>query len=228
MFGIGDIFKALVNPASLLQLAMGPAGWISFAVQTIGTAIGKELIQALGQQLGLPQSIIDMAKTAFSAATGSTDGPDTIKDAVKLVSEQLNLSPTESGQLERTANESMQKLLSGLQNGGGIAEEEEGGGSFLVALAKALGKQMDQKAAQISGLANDISKLTSDTRAGFVNGIDGNNSKNSSAIGAEQTKISSKSTLLQAYSQELSIISTAATNAIKSIGEAQTTLARKG
>ncbi|MHA6317628.1 hypothetical protein ACXYN8_08210 [Altererythrobacter sp. CAU 1778] len=43
----------------------------------------------------------------------------------------------------------------------------------------------------------------------------------------EQSQLSSASTLLQAYAQEMSFIATAATNAIKAVGEAQAQLARK-
>jgi hypothetical protein len=56
------ITSSLINPVSLAQLAMGPAGWASLAMRTIGAAIAKEVIQQLGQQLGLPQGVINMAR----------------------------------------------------------------------------------------------------------------------------------------------------------------------
>ncbi len=87
---------------------------------------------------------------------------------------------------------------------------------------------MDDKALKMKGLADEISAMTSDTRAGYINGVNGNDKDSAGAVSAETTKISSKSTLLQAYSQELSMVSNAATNVIKSIGEANVTNARKG
>jgi putative effector of murein hydrolase len=67
---LGGIMKSLVNPMSLMQLAMGPAGWASLAMKTIGSQIAMQVIQKLGQQLGLPQPMIDMAQAAFANASG--------------------------------------------------------------------------------------------------------------------------------------------------------------
>jgi hypothetical protein len=226
MFNIGGILKSLVNPATLLQLAAGPAGWASLAVRTIGTAIAQQVIQAIGDKLGLPPAITNLAQQAFSAAAGAPDGKVfSVKEAVSQVAQQLNLSPQAAGNLERTANDSLARALAGVQKGNLASSVEDEGGpqSFLVALAKALGKQMDQKAGQIATLANEISNATAPSAAGSLNG-----QTSQQGISAESTKISGKSTLLQAYSQELGVLSNAASNAIKSIGEAQTTLARKG
>ena len=228
---LSGILKSIINPATLLQLAMGPAGWASLAMKTIGTAIAQQVIQQLGQKLGLPPAVINMAQMAFSAATGTEGMPSTIGGAVSQLAQQFGMSPMQQGTLERDMNSAVQRMVAGVQKGQVGAEEgadEGGSSSFLVAIAKALGKVMDQKALQMKGLADDISKMTSDPRAGFINGVDGNNKDNASAVGAETTKISSKTTLLQAYSQELSMISNAATNVIKSIGEANVTNARKG
>ena len=224
---LGGVFKSLVNPATLLQLATGPAGWASLAMRTIGTAIAQQVIQQLGQKLGLPSSVINMAQQAFSATSGTGDlGQQTIRQAVNGLAKQFNLSPVQAGQLEQSSNASAEKITSKLIQ---ITIDEEGevsakGGklSFLVALAKAMGKLMDAKAAQMQKVSTEISNAVDGSKAGEINGVDG--SKNSS----ESTKLSSQTALLQAYGQELSILSNAFSQTAKSFGEANTTNARKG
>ncbi len=208
---LSGIMKSIINPATLMQLAMGPAGWASLAVKTIASAIGKELIQALGQQLGLPQGIIDFAKTAFSAASGTQGGPSTIMDAVSQVAQQVGLSPVQQGQLQRSAQSSLNDMLANMQESTDANSVKsrgvKGSGSFLEKIAIALGKVMDQKMNKMASLSDQISAQSgqkgSETQLGTLNGQ------------------------LAATGQELGIISNAMNNAIKAIGEAETTLARK-
>lgn len=102
-----SIVGAFTNPATLLQLATGPAGWASLAMRTIGTAIIQQAIQQVGQQLGLPSSMINLAQQAFSASSGTSDlGQQTTKQAISTLAKQFNLSPTQEGQLGRQANDS--------------------------------------------------------------------------------------------------------------------------
>lgn len=228
---LGGIFRSLVNPATLFQIAAGPAGWASLAMRTIGSQLALNVIQQLGQRMGLPQPMIDVAQAAFAQSAGMPGiARQEMRQAVSAVADQFNLSPRQESQMFRESMDALMRVQDGIRRGG-LGEEEgtqEGRGSFLVAIAKALGQAMDQKAAQMEKLAGEITAATSDSRAGFINGVDGNRQGNSGAVSAETTKISSKTALLQAYSQELSMLSNAATNVIKSIGEANVTNARKG
>jgi hypothetical protein len=231
---LGGILKSVINPATLFQLAMGPAGWAAMAARTIGMAIGQQVIQQLGQRLGLPQGVINMAQSAFSMAAGQPGaGVRSIGEAVSELASQFNLSPAQAGQMERDSNASLNRILGNIGRRATGAEEEGSTGSggaagaggkksFLVALAEAMGALMDQKAAQMEKLAGEITSATDGGKAGFINGVDG--SKNSS----EATKLSSKTALLQAYGQELGILSNAFSQVAKSFGDAQTTNARKG
>jgi hypothetical protein len=224
---LSGILNSVINPATLLQLAAGPAGWASLAMRTIGTAIAQQVIQQLGQKLGLPPAIINMAQQAFSAASGTGDlGQQTIGQAVNGIAKQFNMSPVQAGQLEQSANTSAEKITAKLSQSS-IDEEGEvsakgGKMSFLVALAKAMGKLMDKKAQQMQDISTKISDAVDGSKAGEINGVDG--SKNSS----ESTKLSSQTALLQAFGQELSILSNAFSQTAKSFGEANTTNARKG
>lgn len=230
---LGGIMKSLVNPMSLMQLAMGPAGWASLAMKTIGSQIAMNLIQKLGQQIGLPQPMIDLAQAAFANASGQ---PGLVKqnigEAVRGLVQQMDLRPSEAGQLERQLMGASDKSLDNLtriaysfgKNGGGDDESEtgtgaagaKGGSSWLVAFAKAMGKALDAKAAQIKEKSDSIASMA---------GSDVDRKSNEGS--KHQEKLSSETQLLQAFTQEMSMISNAATNALKTVGEAQTTIARK-
>ncbi len=209
--GIGGI-------AGIAQLAAGPVGWASLAFQLLGSGIAQQAIQQIGKQLGVPQGGIDLAQNAFSAANGS--GPMNIKDAVGQVSQRFGLSPTQQGDLERQSNKLLEDFtksaLEGKNNGDseGSSKTKSGGKaeSFLVAFAKALGKAMDTKMNKMM----DISKK-----------IDQETQKANKSEGKQQAVTGEMSAELQALGQELSMLSQAVANSVKSIGEAASTLARK-
>jgi hypothetical protein len=205
---LGGIMKSVINPASLAQLAMGPAGWASLALKTLGSAIGQQLIQQLGQRLGLPQGMISMAQNAFAAATGTQGGPRVIMEATSQLGQQFNLSPTQQGQLERAANTDLNNLFGNLIGSEEFKAAKSGGSGkgWLERIAVALGKALDEKMNKVASLADQIGKQAS---------------SNQSQLGELNGKMA-------ATSQEVSILSQALNNTIKSIGEAQSTIARKG
>lgn len=238
---LGGIMKSVINPMTLAQLAMGPAGWASIAAKAIMSAVAQQLIQKIGEQMGLPPAIVNMAQQAFSAASGGAGGlggalgganalgrVGSIAEAASGIAEQFNLSPSQAGKLEREFNSIADKSTDNLMDILGNSkkkraqsgEDEEVGGSWLVALARAMGKVMDKKAEQIQEKSDSIATLADKDVKKDKNGLSEESQKN-------QNKLSSETTLLQAYTQEMSFISNAATNAIKSIGESLTTNARK-
>lgn len=221
----GAIGRALVNPMTLAQVAMGPAGWASLAVRTIGTAIGQQVIQQLGQRLGLPQGMISMAQNAFAAATGSQGGPLTIRDAVNQLADQFNLSPSQQGQLERTANQSFDNINRILENNlrraaNGSGEEE--GGSILMRIARSLGQLMDEKMETLASKADALGRVGS--QSGNVH-RSGANENGFTAQG--QSQFGKLSAEVQALGQEIGYLSQAISQTIKGIGEAASTVARK-
>lgn len=225
---LGGILRSAFNPISIFQLAAGPAGWASLAMRTIGSQIAMNLIQRLGQQMGLPQPMIDLAQSSFASSVGQPGlARQNISQAVQGLTQQLDLRPSEAGQLQRdllgASDTSMSNLMELVDNfrrarGGGQGEEE--GGSWLVAMARALGQALDQKAAQIQEKSNEVAAFANQSVTKDRTGLSARSQEN-------QNRLSSATTLLQAFSQEMSFISNAATNAIKSIGEAQATIARK-
>jgi hypothetical protein len=216
---LSGILKSVINPATLMQLAMGPAGWASLALRTIGTAIMQQVIQQVGQKLGLPQSIIDIAQTAFSAASGTQGMPNTIAGAIGQLAQQFDLSPKQQGELQRQANTALEQFtkdaLEGKNNGEDAPSNLRGGKaeSFLVAFAKALGKAMDSKMNRMMDVSRTIDKETQ--------------AANSSG-GKRQAVVGELSAELQGLGQEVGMLAQAVANSVKSIGEAASTLARKG
>jgi hypothetical protein len=243
MFGIGDIFKSLINPASLLQLAAGPAGWASLAMKTIGSAILNQVISQVGQQLGLPQSVISGAQALFGQTSGTGSlGQQTIKQAVSGLAQQFGLSPREEGQLERSANKSadaIETLVSNMLQQMSVRDKKgekdaesskfEGGkGGFLRAIALALGEAADSKMTEMASLANDLKEQTA-SNAKFTDGFGDKPSQGDLAkANTNSQKLGSISALLQATSQELSILQNVIKTTLDTIGQAQSTVARKG
>lgn len=216
--GIGSIFSSVMNPSSLAMLAMGPSGWAALAAQTVFSAVGQQVLQQLGQQLGLPQSIIDTGKSQLSASMGGFEGGfDNVHDAIANIGEQLNASPMEIGQAQSQAQRTVDDIVSGMidrirQQG---EEQAEGGsaggkgGSLLMKIAVALGQLLDQKMTDMANKTDEIGNLGT---------IDNSN----------QSKMGQLTGELQGLSQETNMLSTALSNTIKAIGEAGSTLARKG
>lgn len=210
-FNIGGMFKSLVNPMTLLQLASGPAGWMSLAVKTIGTAVAQQLISQLGQALGLPPSVINMAQQAFSAASGQGGSlaQQGIAQAVSSVAKEFNFSPAQEGEVNRTMNDTLNQLVSKIGEseefkaaksaGGKGAAGNTSSGSWLMALATALGDKLNVKAKEVQDLAGQITDKTPDKTAKFG-----------------------------AATQDFGILMNATNNAIKTLGEGLTTTARKG
>jgi hypothetical protein len=208
---LSGILRSVINPMTLAQLAMGPAGWASLAMRTIGTAIAQQVIQQLGQRLGLPQSMISMAQMAFSAASGTQGFPTTVDGAVRQLAQQFNLSPTEQGQLARSANNDIntfaERMFEASRTGKQRAQTEgsrEGKGNWLRQLAEAMAAIMDSKMQEMSDLAKTYDGQSKDNKS---------------------TKTM---TDLQVATQEFSYLMQSTTNMIKTIGEGLSTMARKG
>jgi hypothetical protein len=205
MFNIGSLARSLVNPISIAQLAMGPAGWASLAMRTLGPQLAMNLIQQVGQRMGLPQQSIDLAQGIFAGAMGQPGlAQQNLAQSVAGIM-QGGFSAREIAQTQREAanivREMTDTMLERLRNGddreeGGV----RGGESRLVALARALGKVMDGKMNEMIDIGNKIDK---------------------------SDKTGELSAQMQALSQELALVASALNNTIKSVGEANTNMARK-
>jgi hypothetical protein len=214
-----SLAKALITPQNLMLAMTGPAGWGAIATQTLLSTVGSQVIQQLGQQMGLPQSMISLAQSAFSQNFAGAGGALSLNQAVSGLAQQFNLSPSQQGNLQRASQDFANNLTSmfvdRLRGGGGedddskaFASGGKAGGSLLMKIAIALGKLLDKKMTEMANLTDEIGRLGSG--------------------GDNQSKLGELTGKLQGLSQEVSMLSNALTNTIKTIGESNSTIARKG
>lgn len=201
---LGGIARSLINPATLLQLATGPAGWASLAIRTIGSQIAMNLVQQIGQRLGLPQSAIDFAQAGFANSMGMPGlARQNLSEAVRGMAQDFNFSPVQQGEMQRTADRALNDLVSRLSESEDFKRAKSSGGKeaggWLMALASTLGDKLNVKAKQVQDLAGQITDKTPDKTAKFG-----------------------------AATQEFGILMNATNNAIKTLGEGLSTTARKG
>jgi hypothetical protein len=191
MFGIGGF-----SPVSLLATSMmGPMGGMITQLATqIFSQMGQQLIQQMGNNMGLPQSTIDMAQGAFAGTHGDFAGQfSNLDEAISAAGQEFGAPPADVGDAQRQANRDMQRLLNDLSEGDDVREarQSRGGGGWLMAMAKVLGEKLDR-------LAHDM-----ETKASQVSESD-----------------PSTSTEFTVVSQQFNMLMNATTNALKTIGEA--------
>jgi hypothetical protein len=216
------------NPVSLVsQVALGVAtGGTSLlmeaALSTVVSQIGQQVIGQLGQQLGLPQSVIGMAQGAFAGALGDEQGAaQDFEGVMQNVTSQFQSTPSDVGQfqqasdnfgsqLNQLAQAGMQATSDQSNDSAGFASGSGGAkGSIFMKIAIALGKLMDQKMTDMADTTDQIGQLGT---------VDNSN----------QSHLSELTGKLQGLTQEIGLLSNALTNTLKSLGDASATLARKG
>ncbi|MBX7482742.1 hypothetical protein [Qipengyuania qiaonensis] len=201
---IGGLIRAAINPTNLAMMALGgPAGFAAIATRTLVSQIGMNTIQQLGQSLGLPQSMIDMAQASFAASAGMPGlARQEVGQAVSGLADQFNLSPMQQGQLQRAAMDDLNNFVSSLSESREMKEARaggsRGGGGWLMAIAETLGKELDQMAGDLETMAGNLSKDDPSETARFG-----------------------------ALSQQFGMMFNATSTAIKAIGEAMSNMARK-
>lgn len=221
---LNGVLKSVINPVTLLQVAMGPAGWASIAIKAAVSAIGKQAIQAIGEKVGLPQSVINAAQTAFGAATGTQSGPRTIREAVSQLAERFNLSPTQQGNLTRSFESDLSQILGKMATPKSIKDAQSAGPkSWIMALAEALGKVADELSNEMTTMAEGLGGPRD--KDGKVIPMPKNATQQE--IKADSDTKASDNLKFGAKSQEFAQFFSAANTAIKTLGEALATGARK-
>lgn len=205
---LGGILKSVVNPMSLVQLAMGPAGWASLAMRTIGSQIAMNVIQKLGEELGVPKGVIDLAQAAFASATGQPGlARQEMREAINNFVRDNNLSPLDAGRLQRAVEKDMdtafEKLMEAAKEGKRRADRgnsKGGKGSWLREVAALMSAALDSKINEMKNIAGKLDK----------------------------TKTTSLQNDHQVATQEFSFLMQATANMIKTVGEGLGAMARKG
>lgn len=215
-FGIGSFNPVQAVSTIALATATGGSSLIAQLAMRVAAQVVKEVIQQVGQQLGMPQEIIDAAQGSVAATTGDYAGAAAEYAAaaggaagiVAAAGEQFGASPSEIGSGQREIEDIKDQMIRSMVERGsqdedgnsrGLAAGRGGGGrSWLMALAKALG-------AQLNAAQNELERT-----------MDGTNWKKADQV-AE----------FQAQSQQFALFMNTATNVIKTVGESLSTMARK-
>ncbi|MCZ4109204.1 hypothetical protein O3U67_13995 [Brevundimonas diminuta] len=216
--GGGNLFSTLVSTvaqAALATVTGGASALIQAALTQVISSIGQQVLQQVGQALNLPQSVIDLSIGAFAAATGNSAGAfQSIGESAAGLAQATGGGAFEAGGIERQMNDIVQdlvdKTLEKARTGG---RDEEGnavpgglnGKSFMLRLALALGSVLDAKMERMAEIGEKI---------------DAESQK-------KKPKMGSLSAEMTAVGKELDFVSQALNNALKSIGESASTLARK-
>lgn len=207
MFGIGGF-----NPVSLLATSMfGPMGGIISQLATqVMSQIGQQLIQNMGDNLGLPQSVIGQAQDAFASSAGGFGGlgglggqQPSIYDSIEQLGQATGASPTEIGDAQSQVQDIMDDFVRNAGESDDFKDAKASGGKgakggWLMAMAKALGAELDRMGADM------------EQRASSLTGDDPGASAEFGVV-----------------SQQFSMLMNATNNAIKTIGEAMANTARK-
>lgn len=208
MFGLGSF-----NPVSLLATSMlGPIGGVvAQLAQQVFSQIGQQLIQNLGQNLGLPQGVIDMAQGQFASSIGDFQGAfGNVDEAIDAFGQATGASPADIGSAQSGIQDIIRNFVEEMsqseefkaaKNSGGKGKGgagSTGAPGWLMAMAQALGKELDR-------LGEDMQQ-----RAESLKGDD-----------------ASASAEFGVVSQQFSMLMNATNNAIKTIGEAMANTARK-
>jgi hypothetical protein len=204
---IGSLLRT-VAPLALTALTGGAAGpLMAMAMKQIASQIAMTVIQKLGQQMGLPQPMIDMAQAAFANASGQPGlARQNIRESVDGMAREFNLSPMQAGQLERAANEDIGRMMDNLSTAVGQRPDRRAGAtagkSWLMAIAESLGKTADKLAKEMDTMSKALGTGDEKSRA------------------SDNLKFGAKS-------QEFSQFFSSANTVIKSLGEALAAGSRK-
>ena len=192
-----------LNPVSLLATTMlGPAGGIiAQLAQQVVSQLGQQLLQNLGDQMGLPQSAIDMAQGAFAGSMGDVMGSaQNLDEALQAFGEESGASPAQIGDAQRMVHDLLRQAASDAMETEEAKDAKAGGkgGGWLRALARALGESADKAAADLEEKAGNLDNASPSESAEY-----------------------------SADAQAFSMLMNAINTAIKAIGEALGSVARK-
>ncbi len=238
----GFNFQSLASLGVQAGLAFASGG-TSVVAQTIAkqlvSAIAQQVLQNIGQKLGLPQAVIDGAQAAFSAASGNPAGVrQNVNQIIDGVTRQFNLSPAQQGELRRAADQSELAIEAAVQQAvrrTGLdakrgAEREKAAarpGNYLEALALALGKALDDNFDKALDLANQIAEQTAANNKFVSNLGDKPSQGDTLRANDNQSKLGTTNSLFQAVNQQISILQSVIKTAFDAIGGAQSTIARR-
>lgn len=194
-----------INPLNAINklnpLGGGLLGQLS---HNLVSSFGQGLIQKVGDMLHLPQPLIDAAQGEFAMMSGDPiGGIQNFSQAAEGLGRAVGGSVTDAADFGRKLMDMLTKTASDIAGGPEAKEAKAGGkgGSWLMAMARALGQKADKLAGEMQDMADKMSADKSDPSASLE---------------------------FSAKSQEFGLFMNSASNALKTAGESLTTVARKG
>ncbi|MBM6575265.1 hypothetical protein KCP91_02700 [Microvirga sp. SRT01] len=189
MFGIN------LNAVSLIStVALGPVGGLGMQLATqVFANMGQQILQGMGERMNLGQSAIDLALDSFTSSSGGVRASGDFSGSIGEFGSYLGGSPAQIGEQERNTLDFVNNTIRQAGESSEFSEARSSGkgGGWLMAMAKALGAQLDQLGDEMSRTAGQITKDTPSLSAEF--GV---------------------------MTQQFSMLMNAATNSIKTAGEA--------
>lgn len=185
---------ALAAETGGASLAIGEAATQAFqqvATQALGSALQSSGVGDSGMS-----SILDAFGAGFDAATGNVGGES--QEISQLASDVSNSAYQNGGLASSQSSlaQAMEQFISSMGSQQGSGSQGGNGDSWLVALARALGSVLGQKAQEIQTLSNQIPGESGDAN-----------------------KFNQDLTLLQGKSQEYGILANAVSEVLKSLGQ---------
>lgn len=221
IFGGGNILGLLTSVASMFFPPLAIATSLSnLLTQALGQAM-TQAINTLVQQSGMPKFLGDMIKNMVGEVLGNLMTPSS-PDVDQAVGGNQGVQDWMGKFVEDISNQIVESARKFME--ANSAKEGKGkkasAGSWLEAIAMAMGEIAGDKAAKMVELSQKMADLNADGK-----GISKDDTKaqqeNARAFSETQSKF-------QAASQEFSILQNTFANAIKSIGEGLTAMGRKG
>jgi len=216
-----DIGNFVSSAASAVANVATTAASIAFPPLAIAQAVGGLVQQVAGQavqqaasqlckEAGMPNFLQDIVKNIVQQVLGQlnqggTDhacqdyAKDKFGDAIKHLGEDITKSIVDF----------TKQIMAGDDDECSGKAGKKGGGSWLVAMAKAMGKVAGEHAKKLADLSDQINSLQ---------GGNGDQAQQASELQSQ----------MQAEGQMFGMLQNAFSNVLKSIGEGMSTMARKG
>lgn len=243
VFGGGNILGSLLSVASVFFPPLAIAGSLSnLLTSAIGEAV-KMAASQLVKQFAMPKFLETMIGQLVESVVSKLTGENkTDPDVDHYVSNDQGVKDTMANFTKELTNRIIESTRKQLDK---ESEEKSGGkggkgkttisaGSWLQAIAIAMGEIAGDKAAQMVELSKKMADLNG-TGKELTNQLQATGKKDTKGQADIQSKqqdnareFSVVQAQFQATSQEFSILQNTFSNALKSIGEGLTTMGRKG
>ena len=187
----------------------------------------KNLVATLAKaylvSVGVPPQLADMAVESLGK---SLEGDPSKNDMIDMISEEFDLAPSDAAQMVNGMDDMIKILLKGLvdqikedtkseSGASGRSSEGKGPQSWIMILADKLADIVDKKFDAMNVELDELTRLEGNLGKTKNWGT----AKHSTAIDAEQ-KMPGQTQRVQAATQEFSMIMNAATNIVKTAGQA--------